>query len=61
MTKLPYVVECKSTYPFWEAIAAFNVDSVAKRYAADCAAGAKAQDLPYEYRVKYRGKVLEAA
>lgn len=32
----PYVVECKSTYPFFETIAAFNVDSVAEAYARDC-------------------------
>jgi len=36
-TKLPYVVECRSTYVFFEPIAAFNVDSVAIAYAKDCA------------------------
>lgn len=35
---LPYVVECKSSYPFFEPIAAFNVESVAQSYAAECAA-----------------------
>lgn len=45
--KLPYVVECKSIYPFFEEIAAFDVDSVAHKYAADCAA----ENTQYAYRV----------
>lgn len=55
MTKLPYVVECKSGYPFFEPIAAFNVDSVAQRYAEDCA---KAMSPLYTYRVVKSKKVV---
>lgn len=47
---LPYVVECKSSYPFWEPIAAFNVDQVAERYAADC----KCTNPQFQYRVVYK-------
>jgi hypothetical protein len=36
-TALPYVVECKSSYPFYEPIAAFNVESAAQWYAKECA------------------------
>lgn len=34
---LPFAVYCKSTYPFFERIAAFNVDSAAGHYALECA------------------------
>jgi hypothetical protein len=34
MAKLPYKVECKSSYPFYELIAAFDCEQAA--YADDC-------------------------
>ncbi len=52
--KLPYVVECKSTYPFFETICAFNCEPPARRYAEACAKGCPAN----EYRVVKRKKVL---
>lgn len=52
--QLPYVVECKSSYPFFEAIAAFNVESVALAYAFDCA---KTNPF-FKYRVVKNKKVL---
>lgn len=53
MTALPYRVECKSTYVFFELIAAFNIQSAAESYAEGCAA-----DRPkFTYRVK-KGKLL---
>ena len=54
----PYKVECKSSYPFFETIAAFNLESAAQRYAKECA---DAVGPLFEYRVTYRGKVLETA
>lgn len=36
-SNLPYVVECKSTYVFFEVIAAFDCDRAAKVYADVCA------------------------
>ena len=45
--KLQYVVECKSTYPFFEEIAAFNVNEVALHYARECAE----TNPQYVYRV----------
>ncbi len=56
--KLPYKVECKSSYPFFETIAAFDCESPALAYAADCAATAKNRNLSFEYRVTKRGKVV---
>ena len=47
---LPYVVECKSSYPFFEPIAAFNVESIAKHYADDC----HATNPQFTYRVVTR-------
>jgi hypothetical protein len=52
--KLPYVVECKSTYPFFETIAAFNVDIAAMSYALDC----KLANPSLEYRVMKNGKPI---
>lgn len=37
MAKLPYQVQCKSIYPFFETIAAFDCDKAAFTYAAACA------------------------
>jgi hypothetical protein len=54
MTKLPYSVECKSTYPFFERIAAFDVGRVALAYAEECAS----TNPQFEYRVMYRGKQM---
>jgi hypothetical protein len=49
MTKLPYKVECQSSYPFYEVIAAFDCESAAVNYARECAA-----DNPtYNYRVRF--------
>lgn len=52
--KLPYVVECKSLYPFFEAIAAFDVQGVAEHYAIEC----RKTNPKYEYRVVKNKKVL---
>ena len=45
--KLPYVVECKSTYPFFEVIAAFDCEAACKHYAKDCAE----TNPQFEYRI----------
>jgi len=46
--KLPFQIECKSTYPFFEPIAAFDRIKVAYRYAQDCL-----QANPrYEYQLR---------
>jgi hypothetical protein len=55
--KLPYVVECKSMYPFFETIAAFNVDIAASSYAREC----KLANPSFEYRVMKNGKPLSLA
>lgn len=54
MRQLPYIVECKSSYPFFEPIAAFNVDSIALAYASDCAK----TNPQFVYRVTKSKKVL---
>jgi hypothetical protein len=54
MNALPYVVECKSSYPFYEKIAAFNVERIAIQYASDCAIA----HPTFSYRVTKRGKVI---
>jgi hypothetical protein len=53
-TKLPYVVECKSTYPFFEPIAAFKVAEVAVAYAKVC----KETNPMFRYRVCKGKKIL---
>ena len=50
---VPYRVECRMT-TFFEVIAAFNHEGVAKAYATDCQVGNQGAD----YRVTKRGKVL---
>ncbi len=50
---LPFTVECKSTYPFFERIAAFNCEPPARRYTKECAAQPQNQ-----YRVLKGKKVL---
>ena len=50
---LSFVVECKSSYPFFEKIAAFNVDSIAIDYAQDCAK----TNPTFKYRVT-KGKTI---
>lgn len=55
MAKLPYRVECKSSYPFFEVIAAFDCEGPARGYARDCAA----TNPKFEYRVKKGTKVLD--
>lgn len=45
---VPFYVECKSTYPFFEVMAAFNSEVVARRYAEDC----HAANPKFEYRVR---------
>lgn len=52
----PYKVECKSSYPFFEVIAAFNDFSIAFAYAKDCA---KTNPM-FKYRVTVR-KVVHAS
>jgi hypothetical protein len=37
MRELTHIVECKSSLPFYEVIAAFNCESVARDYARECA------------------------
>lgn len=56
MTNLPYRVECKSSYPFYELIAAFNVEAAAIGYTDECATANA--DTTYEYRVTKNGKVI---
>lgn len=46
--QLPFLVECKSTYSFFETIAAFNVEVVARRYAEDC----QQANPSFQYRVQ---------
>lgn len=53
--QLPYAVECKSSYPFFERIAAFNCDVAAIGYAEECAAANRA----FSYRVM-KGKTVVA-
>jgi hypothetical protein len=48
MNKLKYRVDCKSTYPFWETIAAFDCRPPAEAYARECAEA----NPQYEYRVR---------
>ncbi len=45
---LPFQVECRSTYPFFELIAAFAHIKVAHRYAQDC----KQTNPTFEYRLR---------
>lgn len=45
--QLPFTVECKSTHPFFELIAAFHCRPAAEGYAAEC----KVANPAYEYRV----------
>lgn len=53
---LPYRVECRDVgLPYFEAIAAFDVDVAAFSYARNCSRGALAGAA---YRVTCRGKVL---
>lgn len=54
MTKLPYKVECKSSYPFFELIAAFDCEQAAKAYSEECAR----LNVRYQYRVLKNRKVL---
>lgn len=54
MTKLPYEVYCKSSYPFYELIAAFDCESAAFAYARDCLR----TNGKYVYRVKYGSKSI---
>lgn len=46
--QVPFTVECKSIYVFFEVVAAFNSEVVARRYAEDC----QRANPKYEYRVK---------
>lgn len=47
MTKLPYKVECKSSLPFFELIAAFDCEQAAKAYAEEC----ERVNRRFQYRV----------
>lgn len=51
---LPYKVECKSFYPFYELIAAFDCESAAVNYMADC----KRANPGNAYRILKGKKVL---
>jgi hypothetical protein len=51
MAKLPYKVECKSMFAFYEVIAAFDCEPAAKRYVEACEEGARATNSTYLYRV----------
>ena len=46
--QVPFTVECKSLFAFFEVIAAFNAEVVARRYAEDC----QRANPSYEYRVR---------
>jgi hypothetical protein len=46
---LSYLVECKSTYPFFETIAAFNVRRAAEAYVLECAK----VNPTFTYRIAY--------
>lgn len=48
MMKLPYRVECKSSYPFFETIAAFDCRPPAETYAMKC----RETNPNFEYRVR---------
>lgn len=54
MAKLPYKVECKSSYPFFELIAAFDCEQPALHYAANC----QKTNPINEYRVLKGSKVV---
>ena len=53
---LPYAVECKSIFAFFERIAAFDCPSAAIGYAEQCAAS----NPHNSYRVTKRGRKLLA-
>lgn len=53
---LPYKVECKSSYPFFELIAAFNVEAAAVAYAGECVAS----NPKFSYTVKHGRRVVDA-
>lgn len=53
-SKLPYVLECKSTYPFFETIAAFDCEAAARAYGQKCSEASP----EYTYRVSKHAKVL---
>ena len=50
---LPYRVQCRSIFPFFETIAAFDCEFAALVYATEC----KAANGRNDYRVTTRGKV----
>jgi hypothetical protein len=54
MIKLTYKVECKSTYVFFELIAAFNCESAAVGYAGECAES----NPSFHYRVMKGRRVV---
>lgn len=54
---LLYRVECKSLYPFYELIAAFDIQQAAENYAVSCATA----NPVYEYRVIKGRRVLRDA
>jgi hypothetical protein len=55
--KLTYIVQCKSLYPFFETIAAFDCDRAAFAYASMCADG----NSKFDYQVVKGRKVLADA
>lgn len=57
MSRLPYQVQVKSTYPFFETIAAFDCQQAAFGYASDCAGF----NLKFDYQLVKGRKVLANA
>jgi hypothetical protein len=55
--KLPYQVQCKSTYPFFETIAAFDSERVAFAYASECAG----YNLKFDYQMAKGRRILANA
>lgn len=51
---LPFIVECRSFYTFFEPIAAFNVESAALAYAFECQEGSPS----FKYRVRKGSRIL---
>ena len=51
---LPYKIECRSTRPYFELIAAFDIQHAAEAYAEQCAI----VNLDFTYRVKLGRRVL---
>ena len=52
MRSMSHVVQCKwPEKPFYETIAAFDNERIARDYMNDCAKGAKVSRIPFSYRL----------